>query len=166
MKITFSFLIAILLIWHVPECLGDSPYITMIIKGNIQEVNYHDRKYSCIPVENVNIVVFVDEDESTISKNKDVSLFYLTDKKGDFKTIRYNISCDCSSSGISNDLQDKCIPDRIEIIASRKNGSGVLTKRLIYNTADLKITQDKDGVLIFELLVDLTLNDFGQHCGN
>ena len=165
MKFNISILIAVFIICHVSECLGDRQIFRMSVKGNVQKVDY--KSHTCKPVENAKLFVFVDEGESYVSKNKDASIAYSSNNNGDFKTITFAKVCDNSSSSNNSLEQNKCTLTRIEIIAIYNESGNTRSKRLIYNTADLKMTQGEDGLKIFEIpVVDLTENILGIHCGD
>ena len=171
MKFNTFILITILIISVTTTptyCLGGSSYVWVAIKGNVQESTPRSDFLQCGPVENAKIAVFVDAEESTIKINVDCATWYLTDKNGNFQTMRYRIPCKHISKDKTSPVDNECIPHRIELIV-RSDYEEVkdITKRLIYYKADLiSITQDDVGDFILELpIVDLTANHIGKHCG-
>lgn len=177
MKLTISILIAMLVIYYAPECLGSGPAIKIIIKGNVQVLSRHNKSFICTPAENANIFLFFHQNEYTTSEVENNTVSYSTDKNGDFiATVYYvwhgKMPCYYTRNGKYILEQEKCIeiPNRIEIIATYPSGRRDENRkyrgiRSIYNTADLDMTQDKEGWLIFNIpVIEMKRKGIEYHC--
>ena len=95
MKLNISILIAILITLCVSECLGSSPMIKVILKGDVYAGSVFDEPESVPgfylePAENANIYVFFDRNEGIPGVSAEP---FTTDKNGDFEaTVYYPVS--------------------------------------------------------------------------